>query len=82
VENSPFNLNYDEKEIKAVEGVLDSKWLTMGPKTQEFEQEFSKYLGENIYSVAVSSCTAALHIALIANSIGVDDEVIISGLTS
>lgn len=76
-----FDLNYDKNEKNAVLGVLESKWLTTGNKTQEFEKSFSEYLGNNIYSVAVTNCTAALHMALIANNISNGDEVIISGLT-
>jgi dTDP-4-amino-4,6-dideoxygalactose transaminase len=76
-----FDLNYDEKEEAAVAGVLRSKWLTMGPHTQKFEESFSAYLGEEVNSVAVSSCTAALHLSLLAAGIGPGDEVIISGLS-
>ncbi|MEI7475168.1 MAG: DegT/DnrJ/EryC1/StrS family aminotransferase [bacterium] len=76
-----FDLNYDDKESKAALDVINNKWLTTGPKTQEFEKNFSEYLGNNVYSTAVSSCTAALHLALLACGIGAGDEVIISGLT-
>jgi len=76
-----FDLNYDENETNAVLKVLSSKWLTTGQKTQEFEDKFSQYLGKDVFSVAVSSCTAALHMALLANNIKVGDEVIISSLT-
>ncbi len=76
-----FDLDYDGSEEKAVLDVLRSKWLTTGPKTQEFEENFSKYLGNNIFSLAVSSCTAALHMSLLACGIGQGDEVIISGLS-
>lgn len=76
-----FDLNYDDNEKNAVLKVLESKWLTTGAKTQEFEKSFAEYLGNNIYSVAVANCTAALHMALIASNIGSGDEVILSGLT-
>lgn len=76
-----FDLNYDENETNAVLEVLRSRWLTTGPKTQEFEENFSRYLCSDVFSVAVSSCTAALHMALLANEISDGDEVIISGLT-
>lgn len=76
-----FDLNYDEKEEAAVHGVIRSKWLSMGPQTQEFEAGFSAYLGEGVNSLALSSCTAALHLSLLAAGIGPGDEVIISGLS-
>ncbi len=76
-----FDLNYDEREVKAVEAVLKSKWLSMGLKVQEFEKDFSLYLGGGVFSVAVSNCTVALHLSLLANDIGEGDEVIMSGLT-
>jgi dTDP-4-amino-4,6-dideoxygalactose transaminase len=76
-----FDLNYDEKEKNAVNRVLDSKWLSMGQKTKDFEDAFSRYLGDDIFSVAVANCTAALHLSLLANNIKKGDEVVISGLT-
>ena len=76
-----FDLDFDESEEKAVLEVLRSKWLTTGPRTQEFEDKFSKYLGDRILSLAVSNCTAALHISLLACGIGPGDEIIISGLS-
>lgn len=76
-----FDLDYDENESRAVNEVLRSKWLSMGEKTAEFERKFSQYLGNNVFSAAVSNCTAALHLSLLANNIGKGDEVIISGLT-
>lgn len=77
---SLFRLNYDHKEREAVNEVLDSKWITMGPKTLEFEREFSSFIGMK-YGVALSSCTAALHIALKILGIGPGDEVIVPSLT-
>ena len=76
-----FDLNYDEKEKIAVNEVLNSKWLSSGEKTKDFEKKFSEYLGEGNLSTAVSSATAALHIALLIGNIQKGDEVIISGLT-
>lgn len=76
-----FTLNYDENESRAVNEVLESRWLTTGAKTAEFEESFSNYLGENIYCLAVANCTAALHLALLVNDIKEGDEVILSGLT-
>lgn len=74
-------LNYDNKEKVAVERILSREWLTMGETVLEFEEKFSRFLGEDVFSVAVSSATASLHLLLMAIDIGVGDEVIIPGLT-
>jgi perosamine synthetase len=69
-----------EEEIAAVVETLRSGWLTVGPRTQEFEEEFARAIGAP-YAVAVSSCTAALHLALDALDLEPGDEVITSTLT-
>ncbi|MCT7522605.1 DegT/DnrJ/EryC1/StrS family aminotransferase [Aliarcobacter cryaerophilus] len=76
-----FDLDYGDDEKKAVIEVLENKWLSSGEKTKKFEQEFSKYLGNDILSTAVSSATAALHISLMIAGVKINDEVVISGLT-
>lgn len=76
-----FKLNYDNKEIKAVTGVLESAWITMGQKTRDFETGFSSFLGHDSKCLAVSNGTAALHLALLALDIKAGDEVITPGLT-
>ena len=76
-----FRLNFDRHEVDAVSQVVKDGWLTMGEKISEFESSFSEYLGNNVQSLAVSNGTAALHMALMALDIGVDDEVIIPALT-
>jgi len=58
-----FRPFYDEAEPRAVEEVLKSGWIGLGPKTAEFEQRFATYIGVP-YAVAVNSATAALHLAL------------------
>jgi len=63
-----------------VEETLRSGWLTMGPKTEAFENEFAEYLGCR-YAVAVSSCTAALHLAYLIAGVGPGDEVIVPSFT-
>lgn len=70
----------EEDEISAVTETLRSKWLEIGPKTERFEEEFKNYIGSD-YSIAVSSGTAALHLALLANGIGKGDEVIVTPMT-
>lgn len=67
-------------EIKSVTKVLKSAWLTMGPLTLEFEKAFASYIGSK-YALAVNSCTAALHLMLVANKISVGDEVIVPSFT-
>ncbi|MFH1411670.1 MAG: aminotransferase class I/II-fold pyridoxal phosphate-dependent enzyme [Candidatus Omnitrophota bacterium] len=77
----PFSLPLIGKEEE--EEVLDtlrSGWLTTGPKTKKLEDEFSGYLGAK-HSICVSSCTAALHLALVALGIKKGDEVITSPIT-
>ena len=74
-------INYDEREYQAVKEVLDSGWLTISEKTFAFEAAFSDFLGYGSKSLAVSNCTAALHMALLACGIGDGDEVITPSLT-
>ncbi len=69
-----------EEEIAEVCDTLRSGWLTLGPKTLRFEEKFAQKLGAR-YAVAVSSCTAALHLALEALGIGPGDEVITTPYT-
>jgi perosamine synthetase len=77
----PFALpEIDDAEIAEVVAVLKSGWLTTGPKVQQFEQAFSAFVGAR-FSVAVSSCTAALHLALESCGVQQGDEVITSTMT-
>lgn len=71
-------LGSDEKA--ALASVIDSGWITMGDRVREFEQEFAN-LHEVEDAVAVSSCTAALHLILHALEIGPGDEVLVPALT-
>jgi perosamine synthetase len=68
------------EEIEAASEVIRSGWLTMGEKTFEFERNFSEYTGAS-NSIAVNSCTAALHLAMKAAGVKSGDEVIIPAMT-
>jgi dTDP-4-amino-4,6-dideoxygalactose transaminase len=74
------DLEYGQEEEAAVLNVLRSKWLTMGGITQEFEAQFSRYLGVK-HAIAVSNATEALHLACLALGIGPGDEVITPSLS-
>jgi len=75
-----FDLHLDDSQVERVAEVLRSGWLSMGPKVESFEAEFAEHLGI-AHSVAVNSCTAALHLAYLAAGIGPGDEVIVPGIT-
>jgi dTDP-4-amino-4,6-dideoxygalactose transaminase len=78
----PFAIvDIGEDEIQEVSDTLRSGWLTTGPKTRQFESEFSAYMGANLEALAVNSATAGLHLALEAAGIGKGDEVITSTYT-
>ncbi len=77
----PFAIpDLGDEEIQEVVDTLRSGWLSVGPKTKEFQTRFRDYVG-SAEAVAVSSCTAALHLALVAAGIGEGDEVITTPLT-
>ena len=76
-----FESDFCSKEEKAVRDVINSGWLTNGPITIDFENIIqSILLKDQCSSVAVSSATAALHLALIASDVGSGDEVIVPAL--
>lgn len=73
----PFHKTHTgEEEVAAVVEALHSGWLTMGPKTIEFEEKFKEFV-QSPYAVSVNSATAALHLALKAVGIQRGDEVIV-----
>ena len=74
----PFALpDIGEEEIAEVVDTLRSGWVTTGPKTKRFEDDFTAFLGDaSLHSLAVNSATAGLHLALEALGIGPGDEVI------
>jgi dTDP-4-amino-4,6-dideoxygalactose transaminase/lipopolysaccharide/colanic/teichoic acid biosynthesis glycosyltransferase len=69
-----------EEEIAEVVDTLRSDWITTGPKVKRFEQEFAAFVGVPD-AFAVSSCTAALHLSLLALGIGPGDGVVTTPLT-
>jgi dTDP-4-amino-4,6-dideoxygalactose transaminase len=73
-------IDIGDKEKRAISRVIDSQWLTMGERTLEFERLFAEIHNAK-YAVAVSSCTAALHLALKAVGVGSGDEVICPSMT-
>ncbi len=69
-----------EAEIASVVGCLRSRWIGLGPRVEQFENAFAHYKGAP-YAAAVSSGTAAIHLALVALGIGPGDEVIAPAMT-
>jgi dTDP-4-amino-4,6-dideoxygalactose transaminase len=67
-------------EIEAVLKVMETGWLGTGPRVAQFEEEFRKYKGAG-FAVALNSCTAALHLSLLASGVKPGDEVITTPLT-
>jgi dTDP-4-amino-4,6-dideoxygalactose transaminase len=65
----------DEREAAAAQRVILSGWITQGPEVQAFEREFADFVGAP-HACAVSNCTTALHLALLAVGVGPGDEVI------
>jgi dTDP-4-amino-4,6-dideoxygalactose transaminase len=65
----------DEREVEAVRRVILSGWVTQGPEVAAFERDFAAYVRAP-HACAVSNCTTALHLALLAVGVGAGDEVI------
>lgn len=65
----------DEREADAARRAILSGWTTQGPEVKAFEEEFAAYVGA-AHATAVSNCTTALHLALLAAGVGPGDEVI------
>jgi len=75
-----FDVRVTEDDLAEVEAALRSGWLTMGERTERFERELAESIGVG-HCVALSSCTAALHLACIAADVGPGDEVIVPSMT-
>ena len=72
----PYNQpDITDAEVNEVVDTLRSGWIARGPRTVKFEAAFAEYLGAK-HALALNSCTAALHVALLSAGIGEGDEVI------
>src|SRR5215207_5340771 len=71
---------FGPEEMAAVQKPLESGWVVQGPYVRQFEEQFSAFTGAQ-YSVATSSCTTALHIAVAALDLKPGDEVIVPAFT-
>lgn len=71
---------FDEDEIRLVEEALNSKWVTQGPKTAEFERLFASR-HQLQHALATTSCTAALHLSTLALQLQPGDEVVVPAFT-
>jgi perosamine synthetase len=71
---------FDLEELEEIKKVLDSGWVSQGPKVKEFEDKIASYLGIK-YAIAVTNCTAALHLALLSIGIKKGDEVLVADFT-
>lgn len=74
------DVQVNELEIEAVTETYRSGWLSMGPRTELLEERFASYLGTE-HAIAVTNCTAALHLIYTAAGLGPGDEVIVPSLT-
>jgi len=75
-----FKPSFGNEEIKAVQKVFKKSWVGYGPEVKKFENLWSKYIGVK-YSVGVTSCSAALHIALASNKFKNRKKVLIPAMT-
>lgn len=75
-----FDLQLEPQDLDAVAETLRSGWLTLGPRTAAFEEAFGAQLRSG-HAIALSSCTAALHLAYLAAGVGPGDEVIVPSFT-
>jgi len=77
----PFHCAWlDEDEINEVVDTLKSGWFTTGPKTHRFEEEFQQYIGCK-HALGLNSCTAGLHLSLVAMGFPEGSEIITTPMT-
>jgi len=75
-----FKPSLGEEELQALAEIFKTGWIGLGPKTREFEEKFTEYVGAK-YCVGVNSATAALHLCCLALGIGDGDEVLVPTIT-
>lgn len=71
---------FNSDELEEIQKVLDSGWVTQGPKVKEFESKIVEYLGIR-HAIAVTNCTSALHLSLLSIGIKKGDEVLVADYT-
>lgn len=71
---------FDSEELDEIKKVLESGWVSQGPKVEEFERRVAEYLGVK-HVIAVTNCTSALHLSLLSLGIGRGNEVIVADYT-
>jgi dTDP-4-amino-4,6-dideoxygalactose transaminase len=76
-----FQPSIGDREVKAAISVLQSGWLTTGPRCREFEERFAELLGGGVETVAANSATAGIHLAAEACGVGPGDAVLVPTLT-
>ena len=74
------DIDFGPEEAAAVQQVVQSRWLTMGAVTQDFEKQFAASVGAK-HAIAVTNATAALHLACVVIGLGPGDEAIVPSLT-
>jgi dTDP-4-amino-4,6-dideoxygalactose transaminase len=71
---------FDSEELEEIQKVLNSGWVSQGPKVKEFEDKIAEYLDVK-YAIAVTNCTSALHLALLSIGVKEGDEVLVADYT-
>lgn len=71
---------FDSEELEEIQNVLNSGWVSQGPKGREFEAKVAEYLHVD-HAIAVTNCTSALHVSLLSSGITEKDEVLVSDFT-
>lgn len=71
---------FNSEELEELKKVLDSGWVSQGPKVKEFEDKIVEYLSVK-YAIAVTNCTSALHLALLSTGVKKGDEVLVADYT-